>query len=170
MLAWINLWHFPISCPHFHYCSGKLFLLCTGNKTTSIISRALFIHTIAQLQQTSQWCPCQVLCFLQFCNSALCLSQQRALQSSSTTDALTLNPDWKHTAKHPLPLAARLWMTNKGHHLCHLVKIRSFLILPWRWCRREHSSQTNKLLPTTLTSGTAAEHKEQPLLIITKIP
>lgn len=54
-------------------------------------------------------------------------------------------------------------LNNKGHHLCHLSKIRSLLTLPWHWCRREHRSQTNKLFPTLLTSGMGAEHKNQPL-------
>lgn len=112
MLAWINLWNFLVSCPHFHYCSGRLFVLCTRNKTTSIISRALFIHTIAQLQQTAQWYPCQVLCFLLFLNSALC-----ALASTGplvlTYNRCTFTEPWLKThCKHPLPLAARLWMTK----------------------------------------------------------
>lgn len=163
MLAWINLWHFLVSCPHFHYCSGRLFVLCTGNKTTSIISRALFIHIIAQLQQTAQWYPCQVLCFLLFLNSALCASASTGpysphLQQMHLHWTLTEN-----TLQTPSTISCKT-LNDKGHHLCHLGKIRSLPTLPWSWCRREHSSHTNKLLPAMLTSGIGAEHEEQPLL------
>lgn len=120
MHAWINLWHFLVSCPQFHYCSGRLFILCTGNKTT-IISRALFIHIIAQLQQQLSGAPDKSSA--SSCSLTLPSVPQPAQAPTVLIHhrALTLNPNWKHTAKHPLPLAARLWMT-KATNCVILVK------------------------------------------------
>lgn len=112
MLAWINLWHFLVSCPHFHYCSGRLFILALETRLLQLFPEpSSFIPLLSCSKQLSGTLARSSAssCSL----TLLSVPQPAQAPTVLTYNRCTYTEPWLKThCKHPLPLAARLWMTK----------------------------------------------------------